>query len=114
MRYRLSLQGRLAMSPEHGWGGGVYLNEVRNGDGVIGYVSTVTYHREPGPTEIVLRWSTPLGTGHGRATPSPSPARSGLSTCRWPGDRFGVEPGASRPVRIHQPGVRAQQSRARG
>jgi hypothetical protein len=33
----------------------VYLNGVRNDDGVIGYGSTVTYCREPGPTAIVLR-----------------------------------------------------------
>jgi len=33
----------------------VYLNGVRNDDGVIGYGSTITYCRAPGPTEIVLR-----------------------------------------------------------
>jgi hypothetical protein len=33
----------------------VYLNGVRNDDGVIGYGSTVTYCRAEGPTEIVLR-----------------------------------------------------------
>ena len=33
----------------------VYLNGVRNNDGVIGYGSTITYCRAAGPTEIVLR-----------------------------------------------------------
>ena len=33
----------------------VYLNGVRNDDGVIGGDETVTYCRAPGPTEIVLR-----------------------------------------------------------
>ncbi|HEX9351314.1 MAG TPA: hypothetical protein VF877_08585 [Gaiellaceae bacterium] len=33
----------------------VYLNGERFDDGVIGYGSTVTYCRAPGPTEIVLR-----------------------------------------------------------
>ena len=33
----------------------VYLNGVRNNDGVIGWDATVTYCRAPGPTEIVLR-----------------------------------------------------------
>ena len=33
----------------------VYLNGVRNDDGVIGYGSTITYCRVEGPTEIVLR-----------------------------------------------------------
>ena len=33
----------------------VYLNGVRNDDGVIGYGSTITYCRAEGPTQIVLR-----------------------------------------------------------
>jgi len=33
----------------------VYLNGVRNDDGVIGYGSTITYCREPGPTTIVIK-----------------------------------------------------------
>ena len=33
----------------------VYLNGVRNDDGVIGWGSTITYCRVAGPTEIVLR-----------------------------------------------------------
>ena len=33
----------------------VFLNGVRNDDGVIGWDATVTYCREPGTTEIVLR-----------------------------------------------------------
>ena len=33
----------------------VYLNGVRNDDGIIGYGSTITYCRAPGPTTIVLR-----------------------------------------------------------
>ena len=33
----------------------VYLNGVRNDDGVIGYGSTITYCRVEGPTQIVLR-----------------------------------------------------------
>lgn len=33
----------------------VYLNGERNDDGAIGYGSTITYCRAPGPTRIVIR-----------------------------------------------------------
>ncbi len=45
----------------------VYLNGVRNDDGVVGYGSTITYCRDVGTTEIVLR---AVDTSGNRSAPS--------------------------------------------